>query len=242
MKINERAEKEFAKIISMQPHEMDFINENYTECLKIFKYLYLINYFKNKAETKRFFRYNFNLAFSLMLEAVYVLYSGHTKASLLILRSAQEITLKSIIKQEREWINSITENTNFKKLDYRFTENKTIFVNDISPYISKEQYNEYFVELDRTVGIYKELSGIVHSGNEKMDFQVFSYFSSLTLKNNNINETFDMFNKTFKSIFRLICFMMRDSLSEWDTYELHDVFSLVIKKEKSRANFIKAFK
>lgn len=233
-----RVKQEFDKLVALFDKNTEFLNENYTDCFKIFKHIYLINHFKNRAETKRFFNTNFDIAFSLMLESIYALYSGHIRAALLLLRSAQEMTLKSIIYQERNWIKTKKENVSFEDLSFRFLENKTIFIKDITPYLNKTIYADYFSKLDKTVTIYKELSGIVHSSNKSIDFNLYQYFSSIIYKKSDINKFLNLFMTTLRNLLDLICYMMRDSLKLWDTYELKDLLSIIIKKEKSRINYI----
>lgn len=232
---------QFDKLISLLDGKSGYINEHYNKMFKIFNYIYVINHFKNRAKTKHYFNSHFNIAFSLMIESAFLLYSKHEKASLLMLRSAQEMTLKSIIFQEREWIKSKKNNNSFDKLDFRFNENKKVLVKDLELFLPKE-YREYYTELDRSVQIYKKLSGIVHSSNKTMEFQMYKYFSSLLEDFNYTDEIIDIFIRTFKNLLTLICYMLRRSLKRWDTYELNDILSVVIKKEKSRNNFIKKFK
>ncbi|WP_204254311.1 hypothetical protein [Mammaliicoccus sciuri] len=232
---------QFDKLMSLLEEKNEYIKDHYNKMFKIFNYIYLINHFKNRAETKHYFNSHFNIAFSLMIESTFLLYSKHEKASLLMLRSAQEMTLKSIIYQEREWIKSKKNDYTFDKLDFRFNENKKILVKDLELFLPKE-YKEYYTELDRTLEIYKKLSGIVHSTNETMEFQMYRYFSSLLENINYTDKIIDIFIRTFKNLLTLICYMLRESIKKWDTYELNDILSVVIKKEKSRNNFIKKFK
>lgn len=231
------AKQEFEKLTKLLS-DSNFLNNYYRDSLKIFKHIYLINHFKNRVETKRFFDSTFDRAFSLMLESIFLLYSGHIKAAMIILRSSQEMILKSIIYQERQWIESFNLETQFEELDFRYTENKRRLKKDIKPYLSEEFYNLYSSKIDQSQTFYKELSGIVHSGNKAMDFKLYEYFSSLLEEDNISDEGLKLYIKILKNITELICFMMRDSLEKWDTYELEDLFSLTINKEKSRKNFI----
>ncbi len=237
----DEARLEFEKLTYLL-NDSQFLSNYYDDCFKIFRHIYLVNHFKNRVETKKFFDSNFDIAFSLLLESFFALYSGHIKAAMVILRSSQEMTLKSIIFQERKKIKCINENAKFEELDFRYTENKTRLKNDIRPYLSKEFYDLYSSKIDQSHTLYKELSGIVHSGNKKLNFKLHTYFSSLVEDNNNISEKIKLYIKVLKNINDLICFMMRDSLEKWDTYELNELFSLTIKKEKSRKNYIDMLK
>lgn len=243
--INKKLEvrREFEKLLESLSENRDFIEENKEECFRIFTYIYIINHFKNRAETKVFFNEEFETAFSLLIESVFVLYLGHLRAGLLILRSSQEMSFKSIIHQERKWILTKNRNITFDKLDYRFVENKNIFLKDIEPHLSKVEYEGYYKEIERTVTYYKELSGIVHSGNKKINFNISHVFESIKTNNEkHKEEIFSLFLNVLKNLFVLLCYMMRESLVNWDTYELQNVLSIVFKKEKQINNFILRFK
>ena len=231
---------EYEKLLTQSSFNTDFIYNNNNEIKKIFNYIYIINLLKNRAETKRFFGTDFNMTFSLLLESSNSLYSGQCRASLLLLRSAQESTLQFITIKEREWIlSNIDSSRQFIELDYRFTETKKKLVKDIKTSVDSNKYSEYYKNIDKTVTYYKKLCGVVHSTGKNIPVELSYYYSNLEV--NTILEKkdfFELYLKSLECIFTLIYFLLRESFEKWDTYDLSDILKTIFKKDKKVQRFI----
>ncbi len=89
---------EFEKLLKIEGVNKKFISDNYEQIIKTFSYVFIINVFKNKVETKSYFNAEFNMTFSLLLEAIFALYTGQCRSALLLLRSAQEANFVYVLE------------------------------------------------------------------------------------------------------------------------------------------------
>lgn len=233
--LNSILEQEFEKLKKMDGIKNEFIGTNEILMKKIFGYVFVLNYLKNKAETRRYFNAEFHMTFSLLLESIYALFSGQCRASLLLLRSAQEANYKFVLERERQLMLEIDPNISFEPLDYRFGETKRKFMDDLKRCIDKNDFEEYFTSLDRGLTLYKSLSGIVHSGSRSLPVMSVEYFSNLheeTIIDN--DRFFDLFISVLNNIFLLNFFMLRKSLQNWDYYNLYNLLKILHGEKRTR--------
>lgn len=233
--IEDICNSEFIKLIDSEIFSKDFFKDNEVEMKKIFNYIFIINYFKNRAETKTYFNDNFKMTFSLILESSFALYTGQCRAALLLLRSAQETNFKFVLERERESILQTDPSKSFEKLDYRFTDTKRKFLKDIEGFVSKTDFSEYYCTIERNLTLYKKLCGIVHSESTNIPVFNVNYYSNLykdTILSK--DDYFKLYTKTLNELFALIFFMLRDRLKQWDTYNLYDLLHLVYGSKKTK--------
>lgn len=243
--LNDTFHKEFDKFINLKEVKKEFISTNYLEIKKVFGCIFIINFFKNRAETKRYFNSDFNMTFSLLLESSYALLTGQCRSSLLLLRSAQEANYKYVLESERRLMQEHNPSLVFEALDYRFGETQKKFLKDISSSVDKKQFNEYYKSIERNLTYYKKLSGIVHSGSASIPIMGVHYFSNL-YQNTLIDkdEFFDLYHKVLNEIFLLDFFLMRESLEKWDYYVLYNALRISFgdKRAKTLINIVKGTK
>ncbi|WP_028531544.1 hypothetical protein [Paenibacillus sp. UNC217MF] len=235
IRINESFQNEFNKLKKLEGIKQEFFEINESSIKKIFGYIFLLNYFKNKAETKRYFSTNFNMTFSLLLESNYALITGQCRASLLLLRSAQEANYKFVLERERQFMLENDNSLSFSPLDYRFIETKNKFINDLKNCLDINEYKEYYDSVERNLTLYKKLSGIVHSGSNSLPVLSVDYFSRLY--ENTIIDTdkfFDLINAVLNEIFILNYFLIRESLFNWDYYVLYDILRLLYGDKRTK--------
>ncbi len=232
--INEICDREFKILMNSGAFNRDFLEENHSEIKKIFNYIFLINYFKNRVETKNYFNENYKMTFSLILESSYALYTGQCRAALLLLRSAQETNFKFVLEQERGEILKVDPSKTFDPLNYRFNETKTKFLKDIEGVISKTDFGEYYCTIERNLTYYKKLCGVVHSESTNIPVLNVSYYSNLYLDTILDKEDyFKLYTNTLNEIFALIFFLLRERLEKWDTYDLLGLLHLIYGKKKA---------
>lgn len=124
--LTETFEIEYNKAILKPGIKTVFIENKFEDMKQIFGYLFIVNYFKNRVETKHFFGPEFNIVYSLLLESVYALYTGQCRSALLLLRSTQEANFRHVLLKEREWIHSFNTDQQFESLNFRFVESSTL--------------------------------------------------------------------------------------------------------------------
>lgn len=227
MMLNDIFQKEFEKIKSLDGSKQQFIINNEIELKSVFGYIFLINFFKNKIETKRYFSSEFNMTFSLLLESSYALFSGQCRSALLLLRSAQEANFKFVLERERKFMLDNDPALSFESLDYRFGETQKKFLNDIQSCVDKTDFNEYYKSIERNVTYYKQLSGVVHSGSKNIPLMSVEYFSNLhedTIIDK--EKFFNLFCSVLNDIFLLDFFLIRGSLEKWDYYALYNALRI----------------
>lgn len=234
--IEEIYRAEFEKLIEVEGVNKKFIFDNNEEVTKTFSYVFMINVFKNKAETRSYFNDEFNMTFSLLLEAIFALYTGQCRSALLLLRSAQEANFIYVLEQERKFINNEDPSITFRDLDFRFVETKRSFLNDIKFSVDEAKFKEYYQSIERNLTHYKTLSGVVHSQSIKVPLMNVEYFSKL-YENTIIDTTsyFNLFNNVLEEIFLLNYFMLRKSLIHWDYYELYALLNIVFGRRRTDA-------
>lgn len=171
--------QEFKNIQTIEGIKKSFIVINEEVLKKIFGYIFVMNYLKNKAETKRYFGSEFNMIFSLLLESNYALFTGQCRSALLLLRSAQEANYRFVLEREREGMLERNSTLSFERLDFRFIETKRKFMNDLQNSIDRSDFPEYYSAIERNYTLYNELSGIVHSQSKNMPVMSVEYFSNL---------------------------------------------------------------
>ncbi|MEK4078795.1 hypothetical protein [Solibacillus sp. FSL K6-1126] len=243
--LNDIFHSEFEKLINLKDVKEEFISSNHSEVKKVFGCIFIINFFKNRAETKRYFNSDFNMTFSLLLESSYALLSGQCRSSLLLLRSAQEANYKYVLECERRIMKEHDSSLTFEHLDYRFNETQKKFLEDIGSFVDKKQFNEYYKSIERNLTYYKKLSGIVHSGSANMPVMSVEYFSNLyqdtIIKK---DEFFNLFLCVLNEIFLLNFFLMRDSLKHWDYYVLYNTLRISFgdKRAKTLIKIVKGTK
>lgn len=235
-------EQEFEKLQQMDGMKIEFIEKNKVLMRKIFGYIFVLNYLKNKAETKRYFNIEFHMTFSLLLESIYALLSGQCRAALLLLRSAQEANYKFVLERERQLMLDKDPTILFESLDYRFGETKRKFAEDLHRCLDDNKFKEYFTSLDRGLTLYKELSAIVHSGTKSLPVISVEYFSHLheeTIIDS--AKFFELFISVMNNIFILNYFMLRESLQKWDYYSLYNLLNLLHgdKRTKTLISIVK---
>lgn len=233
--LNDIFQKEFEKIKSLDGSKQQFISSNENELKKIFGYVFIINFFKNKVETKRYFTSEFNMTFSLLLESSYALFTGQCRGALLLLRSAQEANYKFVLEREREIMLDNDSSLAFESLDYRFGETQKKFLNDIQNCVDKTRFNEYYKSIERNVTYYKQLSGVVHSGSNNIPVMSVEYFSKLhedTIIDK--EKFFNLFCSVLNDIFLLEFFLIRESLEKWDYYVLYNVLRISFGDKRTK--------
>lgn len=240
--LNSMLEQEFEKLQRIDGMKIEFIEKNEIFMRKIFGYVFVLNYLKNKAETRRYFNAEFYMTFSLLLESIYALFSGQCRAALLLLRSALEANYKFVLERERQLMLEINPNISFESLDYRFVETKRKFVDDLHHCLDDNKFEEYFISLDRGLTLYKALSGIVHSGSKSLPVMSVEYFSHLheeTIIDS--DRFFKLFVSVLNNIFLLNYFMLRESLQNWDYYTLYNLLRLLHgdKRTKTLISIVK---
>lgn len=244
-------QQEFDKLQRMDSVKQEFMLSNQSEFKKIFGYIFTINYLKNKAETKKYFGSEFNMTFSLLLEALYALFTGQCRSSLLLLRSAQEANYRFVLERERQYMLEIDSSLSFEPLDFRFIETKRKFIKDLQIQLDKNLFKAYYDSIEKNYTLYKKLSGVVHSQSENIPVMSAHYFSNLyevTIVDN--DAFFNLFCSTLNEIFLLNFFLVRESLGKWDSFVLNDLLRVLygnkksntlIKMVKDYANYIKKF-
>ncbi|WP_439196791.1 hypothetical protein [Bacillus velezensis] len=131
MRLEDIFQREFEKMKILDGIKQQFLLTNENKMKKIFGYIFSINYFKNKIETRNYFGSEFNMSFSLLLESIYALFTGQCRSALLLLRSAQEANYKFVLEREREFMLNNNSSISFDPLDFRFVETKRKFINDL---------------------------------------------------------------------------------------------------------------
>lgn len=236
-------EKEFEKLIDSVTFDKRFLIENDTYLKYLFRRIYVINLLKNRPELHEVFDDMFDEPFSLLLESTFSIFSGQCRSSLLLLRTALESIFHFCTKKEREWIKTNDSTAVFREIDYRFIDTKRKMVEDITPYISSEDYGEYFNTINRCVTYYKKLSGIVHSTNRKSPIQISTFYADLqgdTLIDK--EKFFILYREALNNIFVLLYFLLRNHLEKWDTYDLKDILKVMYKKDKQVNRYLKYIK
>ncbi|WP_071458579.1 hypothetical protein [Bacillus massilinigeriensis] len=236
--------QEFMKLQNIEGIKQSFIATNVDEIKKIFGYIFVINYLKNRAETKRYFGAEYNMTFSLLLESTFALLTGQCRSSLLLLRSAQEANFRFVLERERELMLRQDSTLSFESLDFRFIETKRKFTKDLQNSIDRGKFSDYYNSIERTYTLYNKLSGVVHSQSKNMPVMSVEYFSSLH-KETIIDkqEFFNLFSATLNEMFLLTFFMLRESLKKWDSYVLFDLLIILYGKKRSQSliKLIKTF-
>ncbi len=238
-------QQEYKKILKLDGIKQTFILSNEEGIRKIFGYVFTINYFKNKVETRRYFDSEFNMTFSLILESVYALFTGQCRSALLLLRSAQEANYRFVLERERKYMLERNSTLSFAPLDFRFIETKRKFIEDLQIYLDKRVYKEYYSSIERNYTLYKQLSGVVHSQQAKnipvMSVEYFSKLHEETIVDN--ENFFKLFKNTLNEIFLLDFFLIRESLGRWDYYVLYDLLRILYgdKKTKTLIKMIKNY-
>lgn len=235
--------KEFEQLMTSVKFDNEFTKKNKNKIKQIFSRIYTINMLKNRPEVKAIFDNEFDMTFTLLLESSYSLFSAQSRASLLLLRSSLEATLKFVTEKERNWIINLKgTNIEFQPLNYRFVETSNSLLNDIKIHVSKDKYPEYYKTIERSVTYYKQLCSIVHSNGVSIPVGL-SYFYDELNENTLINkeEFFKLYISSLDTIFTLLYFLLRNSLVHWDTYELSDILSVMFKDNKKQRylNYIK---
>ncbi|MGE7594787.1 hypothetical protein ACQKMY_16585 [Peribacillus frigoritolerans] len=228
--------QEFIKLQTVEGIKQSFIVTNEDEIKKIFGYIFVMNYLKNRAETKRYFGSEFNMTFSLLLESNYALLTGQCRSALLLLRSAQEANFRFVLEKEREYMLGKDPTLTFERLDFRFIETKRKFVNDLQNSIDRRIFPEYYNSIERSNTLYQKLSGVVHSQSKNMPVMSVEFFSSLheeTIIDK--QKYFDLFAASLNEMFILIFFMLRESLSRWDSYLLYELLRILYGKKRSHS-------
>lgn len=236
-------EEEFNNLIEMVTFDKSFLVKNRSQMKYYFKRLYVINLMKNRPELSGILDNEFDKPFSLLLESTFSLFSGQCRSSLLLLRTALESILHFCITKERVWIKTINSEAIFESIDYRFSETKQKLVKDISAYVSKDEYSEYFCTIERCTFYYKKLSAIVHSTNSVSPILTSTFYTDLqgdTLINK--EGFFKLYKDTLNNIFFLLYFLLRNYLEKWDTYDLKDILKVMFRKENQVNKTIKYIK
>ncbi|MGP4065810.1 hypothetical protein ACTWPF_12865 [Oceanobacillus sp. M65] len=227
-------EDEFTKIKNIDGIKEPFIINNEKEIKQVFGYVFIINYLKNKVETKKYFSTEFNMTFSLLLESTYALFSGQCRSSLLLLRSAQEANYKFVLERERQNMLVNDPLLIFEAIDYRFLETRRKFLSDLHNCVDKTDFKEYYKSIERNLTYYKQLSGVVHSGSKNLPVMSVEFFSNLyedTILDK--DKFFDLFCSVLNEVFLLNFFLVRESLIHWDYYALYDLLRIVLGKKRS---------
>lgn len=240
--INQIFHQELQKIEDLPNVNINFYLQHKERIQDVFGYIFVINLFKNRVETKKYYKNNYSTVFSLLLEASYAIVSGQCRGALLLLRSAQEANFRYSLLLERKFILEQDSNRKFKKLDFRFLSTKNCFIQDIEPTLCKEKYSLYYQTIERNLTWYKKLCSVVHSQGSSqpvLDITYLSRLSSDTIINS--DEYFKLFTNTLSDIFLLNFIVMRDSLIHWDTYELRNILKIAYGKKKTESllKFIK---
>jgi len=228
-------QSEFEKLKSSTEIQQEFMLKNESSMKKVFSYIFSINYIKNKIETKRYFDEKFHMTFSLLLESNYALFTGQCRGALLLLRSAQEANFKFVLERERQLMLENNHGLSFEPLDYRFTDTKKKFINDLRICLDENDFKEYYDSIERNLSFYKVLSGVVHSGSKNLPVMSVEYFSSLyedTIIDN--DKFFDLFFSVLNEIFLLDFFLIRDSLYNWDYYVLYDLLRILYGDKRTK--------
>ncbi|KZB89876.1 hypothetical protein A2U94_19185 [Bacillus sp. VT 712] len=217
-------QKEFDRVKDFKDTKQEFVLSNHDNIEKIFGYVFIINYFKKRAETKRYFGNAFNMTFSLLLESFYALVTGQCRSALLLLRSAQEANYRFVLERERIFMSENDSSLSFEPLDFRFIDTKRKFIKDLQHCLDKNTFKEYYDSIERNYTLYKQLSGVVHSQAANIPIMSVDYFSDL-YKDTIIDRErfFKLFSSTLNEIFLLDFFLMRESLSRWDSFLLYEV-------------------
>lgn len=237
---NESISKEYQKLMDTVNFDLRFLKENKSEMYRVFKFVYIFNLLKNRAELKYVFSEKFNISYSLLLESTYSLFSGQTRASLLLLRSYQEAVLKFVVENEREWIIDEKDNTaTFEAIDFRFTDTKRKLKEDLTPHLSSNISDAYFLELDRMETFYKNISGVVHSNSSKIPMNISEYYSNVQMDTILDKEKFfKLYLDTLETSFVIIYFMLRNNFKRWDTYQLKSILAIIFKNERKIDKYI----
>lgn len=235
MRLEDIFQREFEKMKKLDGIKQQFLLTNENKIKKIFGYIFSINYFKNKIETRNYFGSEFNMSFSLLLESIYALFTGQCRSALLLLRSAQEANYKFVLEREREFMLNNNSSISFDPLDFRFVETKRKFINDLQYCLDKSDYKEYYNSVERNLTLYKRLSGIVHSKSKSLPVMSVEYFSNLheeTIVNN--DEFFHLYCSVLNEIFLLNFFLIRESLNKWDYYTLYNLLRILYGEKRTR--------
>ncbi|MFD4419036.1 hypothetical protein [Bacillus safensis] len=227
-------EEEFKKMQSLEGIKHQFLTTNLTEIRGIFGYIYGLNYLKKKVETKNYFGSEFEMTFSLLLESFYALLTGQCRGALLLLRSAQEANFKFVLEKEREFMLNNDPTLKFKSLNFRFSETKSQFTNDLHRCLDEKDFKEYYKSVERNLTLYQRLSAVVHSVSKNTPIMNVAYFSSLH-KETILDKVdfFNLFHSVLDNIFLLNYFLIRESLVKWDYYVLQNLLRIMYGKKRT---------
>lgn len=234
--LREICDNEFEKALSKPSIKKEFVEKNLKDMKQIFRYLFVVNYFKNRAETKVYFGNEYNVVYSLFLESVYALYTGQCRSALLLLRSTQEANFRHVLSKEREWIRSFDKEVQFEELNFRFVETAKKFQSDLTPYLDREKYELYFKTIESNLTHYKNLCGVVHSESSNQPVANVDYFSNV-VGDTIVNEQkyFKLYIDTLDDMLTLIIFLLRQRFHEWDSYDLLNIFGAVYGKKRKHS-------
>jgi hypothetical protein len=204
------------------------VRQNYSEIIeKCFSYLYVINYLTGRVELKRFFsNISFNVSYSCLIESFILLLENYPRGSALVLRSALENFVKSIIEVSGEGRYSIN--------DRAYSENRKT-INTLIEQEYPPKYHELFKKTnDQMQNIYGHLSGLSHSLTPESQNNLLGYFSDASVINQaNLNAVFGKFLNVLDCIFICSLLLSRGSLELWERDSLEEVLSIVFGKKRT---------
>lgn len=226
--------KDFDEFLKLDGISQEVIDSNHSLLKKIFKYVYVINVLKNRVETKDFFNHEFEFIFSLLIESLHALSTGQTRASLLLLRSALESTVKFSLNKERNYLKSINPTIEFVDANKNFSKTVSNYESDIQLLSSNEIFPDYTNSIQRIYHQYSELSAVTHSNTKRIPLAINSYLADIKkgLILDQASYT-DTYNKTLNIIFELLIYCGRFPISRIDSFQLQSIFKVVFRDKKA---------
>ena len=209
-------------------------NYNTTNIEKCFSYLYIINFISKKIELKRFFKTKYYIvSYSCLIESFVLLLENYPRGSSLVLRSALENFIKSVIEISGEGkypINDRSYGENRKTLDKLIEQEYP------------QKYREIFKRTNAQMhSTYGKLSGLSHSLTPESQNNLLEFFSDVNVLNKeNIDNVFNKLLSILEYIFMCSLLISRSSLENWERSNLNEILGFTFGKKRT-ANLLELF-
>lgn len=199
---------------------------------KCFSYLYAINFLSKKIVLRSFFSNTaYNVSYACLIESFKLLLENHPRGSALVLRSALENFLKSIIETAGQGHYEIHEKS---YLANKNTMDKLI--GNIFP----SKYQQMFKTTNTQMyTAYGKLSGLSHSLTTASKENLLLYFSDTSHLNEKIiDNVFGNFLAVLEYIFSSCLLITWSSLENWEREELKEVLLVVFGEKRTEKMLI----
>ncbi|HEK9101992.1 TPA: hypothetical protein SUB30_003392 [Bacillus pseudomycoides] len=209
------------------------------EIEKCFSYLYIVNFVSKKYVLRNFFKNTaFNVSYSCLIESLVLLLENHPRGSALVLRSALENFLKSIIETAGEG-------------QYKINEKSYLANKNTMDKVIEDKFPDKYQMMFKTINnqmytVYGKLSGLSHSLTTESQRNLLLFFSDTNnLNKPSIDSVFEKFLAVLDCIFTSCLLIVWRSLENWERGELKEVLLVVFggkRTEKMLSLFSKSVK